>query len=74
MVSGASSDGKTWYGAADPALLPGIVYGFISGYGPGGRRITYFNPSTGAQHFQFQGAFGAALLHHESLVRAYNVP
>lgn len=72
MVSGASADGKTWYGAADPALLPGIVYGFIAGYGPGGRRTTYFNPSTGAQHFQFQGAFGAALLHHEALVRAYN--
>jgi hypothetical protein len=31
MVSGASTDGKTWYGAADPALLPGIVYGFIAG-------------------------------------------
>jgi hypothetical protein len=70
MISAASADGKTWYGAADPALLPGIVFGFISGFGPGGRRITYFNPSTGCQHFQFQGAFGAALLHHESYVRA----
>jgi signal peptide peptidase SppA len=74
MVSGASNDGLTWYGAADPALLPGVVYGFIAGYGPGGRRTTYFNPSTGAQHFKFQGAFGAALLHHESLVRADGQP
>lgn len=70
MISGASADGKTWYGAASPALLPGVVFGFVAGYGPGGRRLAYWDPSTGCMHYQFQGAFGAALLHHEALVRS----
>lgn len=70
MISGASVDGKTWFGAVDPLLLPGIVFGFVQGYGPGGRRESYYDPSTGGVHYKVEGAFGAALLHAQALCRA----
>jgi signal peptide peptidase SppA len=67
LVSGSNS--KIWYGAADPMVFPGIYFAFLTGYGPGGRRDTYYDPRTEAQVFRIKGAFGAALRHHAAFVR-----
>jgi hypothetical protein len=56
---------KTWYAIADQALLYGIVYAFGVGYGPGGKRVTYFQPETGCQCFDFYGSFGSAAIHYQ---------
>jgi len=56
---------KVWYGIADAALLYGAVYAFGAGYGPGGKRVTYFDPATGCQSFDFYGSFGSALIHYQ---------
>jgi capsid assembly protease len=67
LVNGANS--LLWYGVADPLVFPGIYFAFLTGYGPGGRRDTYYDPRTEAQVFRIKGAFGAALRHHAAFVR-----
>lgn len=67
LVSGSNS--KIWYGTSDPMVFPGIYFAFLTGYGPGGRRDTYYDPRTEAQVFRIKGAFGAALRHHAAFVR-----
>jgi len=67
LVNGSNS--KIWYGASDPLVFPGIYFAFLTGYGPGGRRDTYYDPRTEAQVFRIKGAFGAALRHHAAFVR-----
>jgi hypothetical protein len=67
LVAGANS--KLWYGASDPMVFPGISFAFLTGFGPGGRRDTYYDPRTEAQVFRLKGAFGAALRHHAAFVR-----
>jgi hypothetical protein len=50
-------------------VFPGIYFAFLTGFGPGGRRDTYYDPRTEAQVFRIKGAFGAALRHHAAFVR-----
>lgn len=72
MLSGigtGETQGFQWYGAADPAIFPGIYVAFVQGFGPGGRRETYYCPEKEAQVFRIKGAFGAALRHHAAFVR-----
>lgn len=64
-----SAGGKVWYGVANPAYLEGIVYAFQAGYGPGGRRVTYYDQATRCQRFDFYGSFGASLVNYEPFVR-----
>lgn len=72
LVGGANS--KVWYGASDPNVFPGVYFAFLTGFGPGGRRDTYYDPRTEAQVFRIKGAFGAALRHHAAFVRNSGVP
>ena len=54
-----------WYGIANKMQMLGGIYAFGTGYGPGGRRYTYFKPETQAQHYDFEGSFGGAIVNFQ---------
>jgi len=64
-----SSGGNTYYAGCDPNLLEGIVYAFLNGSGPGGQRVTYFDPETRSQSFDFYGRIGFQLVNYQPFVR-----
>ncbi len=64
-----SSGGNTWYGGANPMLLEGVVYAFLAGSGPGGQRVTYFDPETRCLAYDWFVRAGFQLVNYEPFVR-----
>lgn len=64
-----SSGGNTYYGGCDPHALEGIVYSFLAGTGPGGQRVTYYDPQTRCQSFDFFSRVGFQLVNYQGFVR-----
>jgi signal peptide peptidase SppA len=64
-----SAGNPVWYGISRSPLVVGIIYSFLQGSGPGGRRVTYFDPATQCQSFDFYLEAGSALLNYQPYVR-----
>ena len=58
---------NSWYGF--DSRLRTIVYQFMRGYGQGGRRTNWFDPSTGCRHYMLEGRFGAAAVGYRGVVK-----
>lgn len=58
-----------WYGISRDPRLAGIIYAYLSGSGPGGNRVTYFDDATQCQSFDFYSRFGTALVNYQKFVR-----
>lgn len=65
----AAHKGYSWFGFYDPQMLPAVIYCFLEGFGPGGRRITYYDPSTRSTKVEIHGGFGGALEKFQGVVR-----
>lgn len=60
---------KIWYTFADPRIRPVIAHAFMSGYGRGGRRTTWFDPDSECRYVKLEGRFAAAAISHRGSVR-----
>lgn len=60
-----SAADPVWYAGSRSPLMVGIVYQFLSGSGPGGRRVTYFDPATQCQSFDYYVSAGSALVNYQ---------
>lgn len=62
--------GSTWYGGVSPDLPDAaLAFAFGAGFGPGGRRVSYFDQATNSMVYRLEGSFGAVLLNAQGLVR-----
>lgn len=64
-----SAADPVWYGGSRSPLLVGIIYSFLQGSGPGGRRVTYFDQATQCQSFDYYLEAGSALVNYQPYVR-----
>lgn len=64
-----SAGDPVWYGGSRSPLLVGIIYSFLQGSGPGGRRVTYFDQATQCQSFDYYLEAGSALVNYQPYVR-----
>jgi ClpP class serine protease len=72
ILSGGTNSGKMWYTTTNPnGFVKGIRHRFLAGFGPGGRRDAYYDPSKICQWYRIRGCFAALLHHHECFVRNY---
>lgn len=51
-----------WYTFGDLRQVRPFVHAFQTGYGPGGKRRTYFDQQSETRYFEFQGSFGLTQL------------
>lgn len=58
-----------WYWLANPRRRRVIVHMFMQGYGPGGRRTTWFDPDSETRWHKLEGRFGAANAGHRGALR-----
>jgi signal peptide peptidase SppA len=58
-----------WYAGSRSPLVVGILYSFLQGSGPGGRRVTYFDPATQCQSFDYYVEAGSALVNYQPYAR-----
>lgn len=70
-IDAASADYKTWYGGSAPirGADAGVTFAFGIGYGPGGRRDSYYVPQTESMVYRIKTVAGAALTNAQALVR-----
>jgi hypothetical protein len=64
-----SAGDPVWYAGSRSPLLVGIIYQFLQGSGPGGRRVTYFDEATQCQSFDFYLSAGATLVNYQPYAR-----
>lgn len=58
-----------WYMFCDPRLRPVIAHTFLAGFGPGGKRRSYFDPATGTRYHVMEQNAGAAVIGYRGAVR-----
>lgn len=58
-----------WYTFADPRVRRTVVHAFQRGYGRGGKRDKWFDPSRKSMIFDIEGRFAAAVAGHRGAVR-----
>jgi len=60
-----------WWGFADPTRAPAIVRGYFRGWGPGGRRETWWDPSCQTQWVAMEIRVGVAAKQYRTVVENY---
>lgn len=58
-----------WYWLANPKMRRAFVHMFMTGYGRGGRRTTWFDPDRETRYVKLEGRFGAANAGHRGVLR-----
>lgn len=58
-----------WYTFADPRLRRCVCHAFMRGYGRGGKRTNWFDPSKKTMYYDVEGQFAAAICGHRGAVR-----
>lgn len=64
-----SAGDPVWYAGSRSPMVVGILYSFLAGSGPGGRRVTYFDPATQCQSFDYYVEAGSALVNYQPYAR-----
>lgn len=64
-----SAADPVWYAGSRSPMVVGILYSFLAGSGPGGRRVTYFDPATQCQSFDYYVEAGSALVNYQPYAR-----
>lgn len=65
----SDASAEAWYTFANPAIRPVIAHVFMTGYGPGGRRSTWFDQDTETRYTKLEGRFAAAAVSGRGAVR-----
>lgn len=60
-----------WWGFADPKRAPAIVRGYFRGWGPGGRRETWWDPSCQTQWVALEIRVGVAAKQYRTVVENF---
>ncbi len=60
---------SVWYTMADPRIRRAIVHVFQRGYGPRGKRTTWFDPAKETRYVKLEGRFAAAAASFRGIVR-----
>lgn len=60
-----------WWGLTDPNGSPAIKRGYMRGWGPGGRRETWWDPSCQTQWVALEIRVGAAVSQYRTIVENY---
>ena len=64
-----ASSATAWYGFCNPATAAAVVRAYFRGWGPGGRRFTWFEQSCQTQWVAFEMRVGVAAKQYRTLVR-----